>query len=1396
MSEEKKTITEKNNVSLDKKNKNHSLKITTQMTESEQTIKTQTCKYKYVYSNTSNSSNHQNTQGNENKTITSTNSTNNINNIDNTNNINNSNIINKTNNNNNIKFTKNISINNNNKNHNSSISNNINTNNKKKIYINSKNYLKKGIFSDKNLHRSPSPLKLKNTCETNYSINNISNVKYVNGNNENVSKINYMRNPEIKFINHEKNEKNFHTKNIKNKMINEYEEKCQCDKNVSCTCGKRKENIKLYEGKIKNINKNINNYLNHNNKIINRNFYLKPNNLKSMNNVKEYKYENINVETYPVFFSDEEINSENNLKSNKKVVKCPSPYSPYNDRNNRSIKISRYYKKNYNYNFNTVDEIRQKTLENMNINNTITNNGERSNCLKNYSSAKKNHNFVNICHCSPNKNNLNTFSPEKNARNASKDSKKEYKYNICIKNINVNKGMNRSVSYGNMRTKKNITNIYTSEEYNNYNSQRSNNSSYDKKDLKMQNAQNMQILQEENLFQLLVPIPPNRIEYSCNLQFSGNEQKKKLTSEEINEIKKRKIIKKTEIINENENKEINYNNVVNKEIIEKNNKKIKRSNWNQTNRHVTDNKLTYLFNKKEKQIPKKKPKIELDMQNFEINIADNGRKFKGEMYIENNNIEIEKQEKDPNSNLLLSPNQAISLKAEYPRKDWNNTSKLVNGRPFSIEGKPKQVLLERSVEKMSIKGKNQKKDWNISNNERKEVNINLYTKKKRQNLSKEKVQPFFIKGKDKNWNYISKKENAENIMIKGVEKDNEEEILINDDYNNIGGNRYIQPINAEIRKVNEISEESISEYDVFKNLHLPNRSVNDYRELIADRMKYNEENKQKVIINQVKGYFPNGIETYRGKKNEVQNLQINVNDVNNVNNVNQEKNIIWYNQKIIKNQNLVNSPKQVNSPENQYIYREVISHEQIDNNEIQPSSSNENNVESDMKKEEDNSKDNQTEFNSPKSQTKYSYREEITLLSPFRNSNDQVEYLSNRISIKSFNQNENQENLNEVLSLSNTNQNIQVPQNEKNIIYKIEYINQNQNQIKNQQNSNININMNNNPKDNLNFIEKTEQQIPKIEDDEIPISNNYNQEISEQSQQSQQKTKYICKRGSHNDKNISNNYFSQLNYQVQTEEENLNNVEETNNLNINYKNNIKFRNYNTIPRNQQNINNNSNIYNYSNNIYYKNINIQEQKLKSPKKEIINQNYINKLQEKELNNNLNNINDINNIKNGINYNNLEIINQNYLNKINQINKLNSQNIQSQNIEVSKSQEMQSSSSQSLIQSFGPNEYSNGNKYENLIKNYSQYIKSGPVENYLNLPTNNLNIISMNAGKYGNIILNNTASSSKEYYDKVRASNKSMKNNEINNKEIDSNNKENGFNSFSFKNLKQKVKILNP
>ena len=1275
MSEEEKILTEKNNISLDKKNNNHNLKISTQITESQQSIKTQTCKYKYIYTNTSNNKTIQ-----ENSKITNINITKNINNTDTTNN-------------------KNIK-------------------NNKKIYINSKNYLKKGIFSDYRLSKSPSPSKFRSTCETNYSINNISNIKYVNGNNKNLSKINYIRNPDIKFVNHEKSEKIINTKNNKNKIIGKgNEEKCQCDKNASCTCGKR-INIQLYEGKGENNYMNLNNT----NVNINRSYYEKSNNFGALK--KMQKIENINVETYPVFFSDENINSESNLKLIKKrrMVKYSSPYNE-KKMDNRSIKISRYSKEK-NEIYNTIDDIRQKKVDNLNINTSIVKNVNRSKYLGNNSSNKKNHNFVNICHCSPNKNNTNAFSPGKHTRNSSKDSNKNYKYNISIKNINVNKGMNHSISYEKNRNKRNITNIYSSEEYKKYTEQRSNNSSYDKKDLKMQNAQNMQILQEEKLFHILVPIPPNQIEYSCNLQFSGS-KKKKYTLEEINEMEKRKMIKKTEII-ENENKEKNYNNLVNKEIIVKSNKKVKRPSWNKTNQPITGNNLSYEF---EKKAPKKN---EFDMENFEINIADNGRKFKGEMHIENNTIEIEKEEKDPNSNLLLSPNQAILLKADYPRRDWNNTSKLVSGRPFSIEGKPKQVLMERSVEKMSIKGKNQKKDWNISNNERKEVNINLYQKKKRQNLSKEKVQPFFIKGKNKNWNNITKKEIGSNIMIKGTEKEklNEEEIIINNDYNIIEKS-YMRPIRADIKKVHEISDESSSEYDVLKNLQIYGQT-NDYRELIADSIKSNGEQKQKVIINHIKNNYPNGIETYKGKKTELNG-------------------VIWNNTKIVSNQDIISNSSKVNLAGTKIVYRERISkylEENIDNENQSNSQNDLNNLKNSIIKD-DNSKDNPTAFNSPKSQTKYSYREEIVSLSPNINDNNQIEYLSNTMSNKSFNQSGNVENLNEVLS--DTNENIPTQQEEININYKNGY----------QAQPNLSLNLNNlQNQNNFDFMENTEQEIPKIQDEESPIENNYNKEIREQSPRSQQKIKYICKTGVNTHKNLSNDFFKDE-------------IDNTN-ININHINSVGTGHFHTIPKNKEDINNN---YNYNNNINYQII--QSEEINSiNNKEIINQNYANE----------NHANETDNI------NNSGIININYLNKINNMNNLNKANFNGKEIEVSKSQEIQSSASQSFYN------HQNGNsQYENFVQNYSKFRMNNPNDNFNNFSINKLNIMPVSAGQYGNIIWNNSSSTSKQNNLKERENNESMKDNGINNSEFDTNNNYNFYNSYSFgaksdKNSKQKVKVL--
>ena len=1268
MSEEKNIITEKNNVSLDNKTNNHNLKISTQITESQQSIKTQTNKYKYTYSNSTN-----NKIAQENSNITSISNNKNIKDTDTTNN----------------KTTK----------------------NNKKIYINSKNYIKNGIVTANHSRQPPSPLEFEHKYETNYSINNISNVKYVNGNNKNISKINYTRNPDIKFINHEKSEKIIHTRNInKNKIIgNENDEKCQCDKNVTCTCGKR-NNIQFYEGRAQNKNREINNYINLNNtnanSYINRDYYDNSNYLKTMHRMQ--KFENINVETYPVFFSDED-NSEANLKliKNKRMVKYSSPYNDRN-RENRSIKISRYSKEK-NEIYNTIDDIRQKKLDNLNINKTIVKNVNRSMYLGNNDSTKKNHNFVSICHCSPNKNNLSTFSPEKNARISSKESNSKYKYNISIRNINVNKGMNRSISYERNRNNKNI---YSLDEYEKYNAQRNNLSSYGKKDLKMQNAQNMQITQEEKLFHILVPIPPNQIEYSCNLQFSGKE-KKKYTLEEINKMKKRKIIQKAEIT-ENENKEINYNNVVNKEIIEKNKKTLKRPNWNKTNKTISENKLSYEFNDKKVKSPKKSKKNDLDMQHFEINIADNGRKFKGEMYIENSTIENEKQEKDPNSNLLLSPNQAFLLKADYPRRDWNNSSKLVSGRPFSIEGKPNQDSMEKIDENILIKEKNQKNDWNLSNNEAKEVNINLYHKKKRQNLSKEKVQPFFIKGKNKNWNYITQKENGSNLMFKGIEKEkvNEEEVIVNDDYN-ILDKTYLRHIRADIKKVHEISDESSSEYDVFKNFQAYGQT-NDYRELIADSIKSFEEQKQKVIINQIKNYYPNGIETYKSSHSNI--------------------------------------------PGNKHIYREIITNvkEENDDNESQHNSKNELN---DLKRDtikDGYSKDNKTEFNSPKSETKYSYREEIVSLSPNKNYYNRIDYISSNMSNKSFNQSENAENINE--ALSNTNGNI--PKQNEEIDNNLKNGNPTQ--------PNLGINRNNlQNQNNLDFMEKSEQEIPKIQDEEAPIENNYNQEITEQSPRNQKKIKYICKIGVNNNKKQSNDFFKEKTYQIKEE-----NIINSININMNHINNANSGIFHTIPTNVED------NYNHINNISYK-LN-QKEELNSPNnKEILKQNNLNENQINEMNN--------------ININNSGIINIDYLKKIKDINNLNYAKTQARDIEVSKSQEFQSSTSQHL------NHFPNGQSNEYLIQSHSKniIINSG---NNNNISLNKLNSIPMNSGIYGNLIWNNSSSTSKQYYSKARESNENMIDNEINNTESDLNNNF-SYNSYSFgakpeRKTKNKVKLLKP
>ena len=105
--------------------------------------------------------------------------------------------------------------------------------------------------------------------------------------------------------------------------------------------------------------------------------------------------------------------------------------------------------------------------------------------------------------------------------------------------------------------------------------------------------------------------------------------KKKYSIEENNETIKRNKIQTRNIRNEHI-----YSNIKKKEFI-KNNKTGKNNhNWKITNKTIKENEMN---NEREKN--------DLNIKNFQKNMLDNGRKFRGEMSIENNSIELKNDKK-------------------------------------------------------------------------------------------------------------------------------------------------------------------------------------------------------------------------------------------------------------------------------------------------------------------------------------------------------------------------------------------------------------------------------------------------------------------------------------------------------------------------------------------------------------------------------------------------------------------------------------------------------------------------------------------------------------------------------------------------------------------------------
>ena len=917
-----------------------------------------------------------------------------------------------------------------------------------------------------------SPSKLSNNCETNYSINNISNARYINGPNKKYNEISYKKNQDMKFMSNDYNQKILPNKKDNQIQVEENEESNKYAEKDNYSCGNKSNIIRINkEEKFKYLNNKNNNYLNYNEKSPNRNYYITENKINKSRNIK-----NLIEENNPIFLSNDDNNSRKNSKLiiKKKIIKYYRPNNKFNKNITRN--------NNINSDINIFDDIRKKGRKYIILNNYLNNKNNGSYSRNNSQSQKKNHKFININNCTNNaileknnrnnfssiKNNINSFSSKKNDRS---ESNNKYQYNIRIHNINVKKGMNHSLSYESERNNGRITsNRHTLKEYSKKFNLVNNSQNYDKKDLKIQNLKKIQVIEDPKTFDILVPIPQNKINYSCDFKIIGNEKKNYSIEETINERKtikelsdntQIKLINKNEnnsnnngfkiitqnknkinnngikitnkkenisnnniikiinqkenknneikFINENKNDKNIFNNNEFHEIIQKNKKIEKRPNWNLTNKKVKEKNLNYKLNKKKEEKPLKKVanKSEFNIENFEINIEENGNKLNGGKHIENKSTkELEKKEKEPNSKLLLSPNQEISFKAEYPRRDWNNITKPISNRPLSIEGKSKQVLLERSVEKILIKSNKPKNNWNLSNIGKKEINLILLQKKKENTLSKEKMQPFSITGKPKDWNIITKKESESNLIIKGKEKkkDNkeneEDDILFNDDYNKIGQNKMFQN-KEKIEKFKDNADETNSEYDILQNLNnISNKKDNNY--------KYNNNEipsgEEIEIINNRNGENSNGIEVFRQEieeeentesqnlTNQTQNKFKTKTDINNniSNNIYLKKKIASFQNKkkalTDPREDLRNNLKKNKHPKEgtqnaQYFYREIITRTRSELND-ESEKNNLNKKETVIKNIDNNIENKNSEVFIPKSQTKYAYREQIIALSP------------------------------------------------------------------------------------------------------------------------------------------------------------------------------------------------------------------------------------------------------------------------------------------------------------------------------------------------------------------------------------------------------------------------------
>ena len=291
-----------------------------------------------------------------------------------------------------------------------------------------------------------------------------------------------------------------------------------------------------------------------------------------------------------------------------------------------------------------------------------------------------------------------------------------------------------------------------------------------------------------------------------------------------------------------------------------------------------------------------------------MNIDKNERNKFDNLYVENNTYKYQGKLKNKYgpTEVDLEQNEEMVYPAEYVSKNWNDLVHPMTGKPFTLDRQIKKFDLSKSKpEKITIKKAYDTVDWNKKNNKRKEVQINMKQQAKK-------------KETENKWNNLIKKENDSNINIERTKKTQDfvlshgdevtisneaEEILVNDDYNIVEEN-YTRPIRANIRKIQDVSEESVSsEYDVLKGIK-KYMGQYQYKDVVDESIKIQG---QKIIINDISGKYPRRIESFKGPDENFEkfmndksyhrnfNVQINTVNVHNINmnmNIDMKKNMI------------------------------------------------------------------------------------------------------------------------------------------------------------------------------------------------------------------------------------------------------------------------------------------------------------------------------------------------------------------------------------------------------------------------------------------------------------------------------------------------------------------------